>query len=256
LLGVAWLPQLGQADTYDIGVNLWADPNCDLFWRDEFVVLDGGCYANKWAPNSTKGFKMNIVFFNTPARIDMREYHDDCHTQAWEKRTVTAGKDFCTPFLGSLYARFDIRFRSSTCKGQLCSNLAIAVQTFYNEAKCVGPAYAVFRYPVQGECLRAMNGTQVLQASADDGNISLIDWGGSDDCLAAEGGRMKSYSIKNNLCYPLYTTQAPMSFTWVVERTTPYAAASGASRSSPDALFMVVLLIGLRQAHIRWQRGC
>merc|ERR1712216_557993 len=102
-----------------------------------------------------------------------------------------------------MYAQFDIRFRSSTCKGQLCSSLAVAVQTFYSQSFCSGPAFSVFRYPVQGECLRAMNGTQDLVASGDDANISLYDYGGSDNCQPGPGTRVRSYSITNLLCYPL-----------------------------------------------------
>lgn len=258
LVGAAWL-QLGRADTYDIGVTLFTDANC-LFWANNFILLDNGCYANKWAPNSTKGFKMNIVFFNSPQRIDMREYVDDCHTLAMPKRTLTTGTDRCNPFLGSMYAQFDIRFRSNTCKGQLCSNLAIAVQTFYTAAFCAGPAFSIFRYPVQNECLRAFNGTQGLLASGGDSNISLSDYSGSDDCKITgpqnKGVRLRTYFIINDFCYPLYTTTAPRSFSWRVERTKPYAAASDAYRSLPS-LFIAALLLGLAEALIvgRW-RGC
>lgn len=254
LVGAAWL-QLGRADTYDIGVTLFTDANC-LFWANTFLLLDNGCYANKWAPNSTKGFKMNIVFFNSPQRIDMREYVDDCHTLAMPKRTLTTGTDRCNPFLGSMYAQFDIRFRSNTCKGQLCSNLAIAVQTFYTAAFCAGPAFSIFRYPVQNECMRAFNGTQGLFASGGDTNISLSDYSGSDNCKIDRGVRLRTYSITNDYCYPLYTTNAPRSFSWRVERTKPYSAASDAYRSTPT-LFIVTLLLGLAEALVveRW-RGC
>lgn len=254
LIGAAWL-QLSRADTYDIGVTLFTDANC-LFWANNFILLDNGCYANKWAPNSTKGFKMNIVFFNAPQRIDMREYVDDCHTLAMPKRTLTTGTDRCNPFLGSMYAQFDIRFRSNTCKGQLCSNLAIAVQTFYTAAFCAGPAFSIFRYPVQNECMRAFNGTQGLYASGGDSNISLSDYSGSDDCKISKGVRLRTYSITNDFCYPLYTTTAPRSFSWRVERTKPYAAASDAYRSLPSLLVAAVFL-GLAEASImgRW-RGC
>lgn len=242
-IGAGWLPQLGRADTYDIGVNLFSDANC-LFYADEFLLLDGGCYANKWAPNSTKGFKMNIVGFNAPQRMDMREYTDDCHTLAMPKRELQAGTDRCNPFLGSMYAQFDIRFRSSTCKGQLCSSLAIAVQTFYTQSFCSGPAHSVFRYPVQGECLRATNGTQDLRASSDDSNITLKDYRGGDDCKASPGIRVRTYSINNRNCYPLYSTQAPRSFSWRVERSIPYASASPAYRSLPGLLSAAALLMG------------
>lgn len=254
LVGAVWL-QSCRADTYDIGVTLFTDANC-LFWANNFILLDNGCYANKWAPNSTKGFRMNIVFFNSPQRIDMREYVDDCHTLAMPKRTLTTGTDRCNPFLGSMYAQFDIRFRSNTCKGQLCSNLAIAVQTFYSQASCLGPAFSMFRYPVQNECMRAFNGTQGLLASGGDSNISLSDYSGSDDCKISKGVRLRTYSITNNYCYTLYATVAPRSFSWRVERTKPYAAASDASRSLPS-LFIAALFLGLAEALIvgRW-RGC
>merc|ERR1711908_55798 len=124
-------------------------------WSNSELLLDGACYANKWASNSTtRGFKLNIVGFDSPQRIDMREYTDDCHTMVPPKRTFTTGNDFCRRFLGSMYARFEIRFRSSTCKGALCSQLPIAVQTFFTEGGCSGPAHSVFRYPVSRECLQ------------------------------------------------------------------------------------------------------
>lgn len=256
LLFLGWLPQLSHADTYDIGVYLFTDPNC-LFQANQFLLLDGGCYANKWAPNSTKGFKMNIVVFNSPEKIDMREYLDDCHTLAMPKRTVITGTERCNPFLGSMYAQFDIRFRSSTCKGPKCSKLAIAVQTFYNQASCTGPAYSIFRYPVQGECLRAFNGTQDLVASGDDRNISLTDYGGSDTCKFESGVRLRTYSITNENCYPLYTLQAPRSFSWRVERITPYAAASDAYRSPPHTTICLSLLMLIRLvASALWHEGC
>jgi len=252
LFGAGLLPRLTHADTYDIGVRLYTDANC-LFWANEFLLLDGGCYANKWESNSThsaraKGFKMNIVHFNSPQRIDMREYIDDCHTLAMPKRNLITGVDVCNPFLGSMYAQFDIRFRSNTCQGQLCSNLAIAVQTFYTQSFCAGPAFAIFRFPVQGECLRAMNGTQDLTASGDDSNISLVDYGGGDDCNGARAGvRERRYSITNQYCYPLYTQEAPRSFSWRVERNAPYKAASDSFRSTPGFFTVAALLVGLRE---------
>lgn len=245
LFGAGWLLRQSHADTYDIGVKLFTDPNC-LFKAQDFLLLDGGCYANKWAPNATKGYRMNIVYFNSPERIDMRDFADDCHTLAMPKRTMTAGKDVCNPFLGSMYAQFDIRFRSNTCQGDMCSNLAIAVQTFYKQYGCSGPAHAIFRFPVQGECLRAMNGTQKLLASGDDSNISLVDYSGGDDCNPGRDIRVRDYSINNQYCYPLYTAEPPRSFSWRVERNTPYKAASDGCRSLPGLFTFMALVAGLR----------
>lgn len=228
-IGAAWLPSLGRADTYDIGIKVYTDPNC-LFWAEDLVILDAGCYANRWAPNATKGYKMNIVDFNSPQRMDMREFTDDCHSLAMPKRTVTTGTDRCTPFLGSMYAQFDIRFRSNTCKGALCSHLGIAIQTFYNEATCNGMAFAIFRYPIQGECLRAYNGTQALSTGGGDHNLTLFDYNGGDDCTQGADVKTKTYSIISSNCYPLYTEIAPRSFSWVVERVSPTAVANHAHR--------------------------
>lgn len=255
LLSAGWLLRLSHADTYDIGVKLFTDPNC-LFPANEFMLLDGGCYANKWAPNSTKGFKMNIVYFNSPQRIDMREYVDDCNNLAMPKRTVTSGTDVCNPFLGSMYAQFDVRFRSNTCQGQLCSTLAVAVQTFYQRAGCAGPAHSVFRFPVQGECLRAQNGTQDLMASGDDSTISLHDYGGGDDCTTSSSVTLRTYSITNQFCYPLYSTEAPRSFQWKVERNIPMATTSRGLRPSPGFFTLAVLFMGLREVlAVRCWRG-
>lgn len=253
LFSAAWLPQKARADTYDIGVKLYTDANC-LFWASDFVLLDNGCYANTWASNASKGFRLNIVYFNSPQKIDMREFTDDCHVSFAPKRTVTTGTDRCTPFLGAMYAQFDIRFRSNTCKGQLCSTIAIAVQTFYTQALCNGMAYAIFRYPVQGECLRSHNGTQELMASQNDDNLTLSDYSGSYNCKSGPDVRTRTYSITNKNCYPLYATLEPRSFSWVVERPIPYATASHGYRSFPR-LFIIGFLSMCMRWPTRWQQG-
>jgi len=246
-LALAWLPQLGRADTFHIGVNLFTDLNC-LFKADNFIATDGGCYANKYAPNMTLGFSMTIVGFNDPAKIDFYEYSDDCHTLSKPKRTLQGGVDRCNLFLGSLYAQFNLRFRSNTCQGESCSTLAITIQTFYNGAGCSGPEYAVFRYPVQGECLRATNGTQEITTSGDDSNITLNDYIGSDNC-EPPWTRNRLYSIVNQYCYPLYVNRAPRSFVWRVERSMPYKpTASLSSRPSGTILFPLALAAGLSNA--------
>lgn len=240
------LPHRARADTYDIHVNLFTDINC-LFPADNHLAADNTCYANKYSPNVTLAYKMRIVNFDSPARIDFREFSDDCHTLTKPKRTMIAGTSRCNLFLGSLYAQFDLRFRSNTCQGSKCSNLAITIQTFYSAASCTGPAYAVFRYPVQGECLRAKNGTQDIMTSVDDRNITLNDYIGSDDC-AEPIYRRRTYAIVNQYCYPLYVTKAPRSFIWRVERNIPYKpTASGATRASA-LLYPLALAAGLSQA--------
>lgn len=243
LLCAGWFLRPSNADTFDIGVKLYTDNNC-LFWSQTFLILDSSCYANIWAPNATKGWTMRIVDFNVPQSIDMREYTDDCHSLAMPKRTLVTGTERCTPFLGSMYAQFDIRFRSNTCKGAMCSTLATAVQTFYSAAACAGPAFATFRYPIQNECLRASNGTQDFTVASDDRNITLTDYGGGDECKAQEGVRVRTYDITNRYCYPLYTAEPPRSFSWTVERNTPYAAISTGFRSPPSMLCLLILLLG------------
>merc|ERR1712050_27409 len=116
-LVAGFLSRLGVSDTYDIGVRLYTDPNC-LFWANTFTLLDNGCYANTWAPNASKGFKLTIVYFNAPQRFDIREYTDDCHTLYAPKRELISGTDVCRPFVGSMYAQLEIQFRSNTCQGQ------------------------------------------------------------------------------------------------------------------------------------------
>jgi hypothetical protein len=242
IISAAWLPQLGRADTYDIGVKLYTDINC-LFWANEFALLDNGCYGNTYAPNVSKGFKVTIVDFSSPQKFDMREYTNDCHTLAKPKRTLSAGVDNCNHFLGSMYAQFDIRLRSNTCQGTLCSNLAVAMQTFYDGAGCAGVTYATFKYPLQGECMRANNGTQDLVTSGDDANITLIDYVGSDTCGRTDtASTQKTYSILNKYCYPLYGNKAPRSFMWKVERNKPFATTSARRAASVlRSAFLVVL---------------
>jgi len=183
---------------------------------------------------------MTITMFDEPQRYSLRTYSDDCHTLHGQ-REVYAGTDRCNQFMGSMYATFDIQMRSATCEGSKCSTLSVAVQTFYNAASCTGSEYASFKYPVQGECMRAMNGTQTILASPDDSNITLSDYVNNDVCgRSGSVGIRRTYFIKNALCYPLYTTQAPYSFNWKIERYKAFVAF--APRSSSSLVFSLLAL--------------
>lgn len=220
----AWLARPGQADTYDIGIKLYTDPNC-IYWADDLLLLDGGCYANIYS-NTTKAFTLRIVYFNQPQRIDFREYTDDCYELAAPKRTFIAGR--CIFLSGSFYAEMSIRERGSTCSGPQCSPLAVVVQSFFSRIDCTGATYALYRYPIQTECLRWSNGTQTLTTTAGDQNITLVDYFDTDNC---QGGSMRTYTIMNQYCYPLSALEAPRSVMWRVQRDAPYqSAANAASR--------------------------
>merc|ERR1719491_2763247 len=57
-------------DTVDLNVLLYNDPNC--FSRsDEMVLVDKGCYANRYA-NTTKSFELKIVVFEGDEKIALR----------------------------------------------------------------------------------------------------------------------------------------------------------------------------------------
>jgi len=221
----AWLARPGQADTYDVNVKLYTDPNC-IYWADEPLLLDGGCYANIYS-NNTKAFTLRIVYFNEPQRIDFREYTDDCYDLAAPKRTFIAGR--CIFLAGSFWAEMSIRERGSTCSGPQCSPLAVVVQNFYSRGDCTGATYALYRYPVQSECLRWSNGTQTLTATSGDQNITLVDYYDSDNCMGGGAGSSRVYNIMNQYCYPLSAMQAPRSVMWRVQRDKPYQSAASAA---------------------------
>lgn len=228
----AWLARPGQADTYDIGIKLYSDNQC-MFWADDLLLLDGGCYANIYS-NNTKAFSPRIVYFNEPQRIDFREYTDDCYNLAAPKRTFVAGR--CTFFAGVYFAEMTIRNRGSTCSGPQCSPLAIVVQTFYSQAGCTGPSYALYRFPVQNECMRWANGTQTFATTAGDQNVTLVDYV-NDTCR----GVNRSYTILNQYCYVLSPLQAPRSVMWRVQRDKPYAGfANAASRLRPASSLLAL----------------
>merc|ERR1719491_1674035 len=101
-------------DTVDLNVLLYNDPNC--FSRsDEMVLVDKGCYANRYA-NTTKSFELKIVVFEGDEKIDLREYVEDCDPVHLYKpaRTLEAGR--CEAFVGGFYAVFGLRLRSGACE--------------------------------------------------------------------------------------------------------------------------------------------
>jgi hypothetical protein len=117
----------------------------------------------------------------------------------------------------------------------------VAVQTFYEEKDCAGPTYAIFKYPVQEECLRASNGTQTITAPSDS-NITLTDFVGSSTCgKTDQPAQEKKYFITGGYCYPLYPTKAPKSFKWTILRTVK-TVVSSARRGTPVLLSALLVL--------------
>merc|ERR1719221_473537 len=92
-LTILQLAQRGRAgDSVDLNVLLYSDPNC--FARsDEMVLVDKGCYANRYA-NATKSFELKIVVFDGDPLIDLREYVEDCDPVHLYQpaRTLKAGR--------------------------------------------------------------------------------------------------------------------------------------------------------------------
>eukprot|EP00441_Pelagodinium_beii_P016446 CAMPEP_0197663208 /NCGR_PEP_ID=MMETSP1338-20131121/56523_1 /TAXON_ID=43686 ORGANISM="Pelagodinium beii, Strain RCC1491" /NCGR_SAMPLE_ID=MMETSP1338 /ASSEMBLY_ACC=CAM_ASM_000754 /LENGTH=220 /DNA_ID=CAMNT_0043241461 /DNA_START=44 /DNA_END=703 /DNA_ORIENTATION=- len=202
------LLQLCYADTLDIDVKMYQDSNC-FERRDDLLILDDTCYANLFT-NLTKAYKMKIVGFDPASQqLDLFDYTDDCQTLFTPKRTLSAGK--CERFIAGYFGIINIRLRASTCEGPDCSRLAVTNQRFYSEEGCQGLPYQIYTYPVQNECMRWANGTQVFTVDPTNTKITQVDYLANDKC---DGGMQKRYEMENGLCYPLYTDRAPRSFLW------------------------------------------
>jgi len=230
-----------NADTMDINAVLYKDANC--FERaDEMVLLDQGCYANRYA-NLTKAFQLKIVVFETGIqKIDLREYLNDCYPAYLFRpaRTIHCGR--CESFVGGFFVQTSLRLRSSTCEGYSCSPLNTAVQSFYSMENCEGLVMENYYYPLQGECMRYNNGSQAfsLPPGYSGKNISQVDFPGNDGC---NGVSQRKYSMVDGQCYSLYSEVAPLSFVWQVEKARPLAV-SPATRSAPPPGLAWALALG------------
>jgi hypothetical protein len=233
-----FLPLLirSAADTLDVGVDLYQDSNC-FERQDNLMLVDSGCYGNLYS-NLTKAFSVRIVGFTGTQKVDLYEYIDACHNTFSAKRTLLVGQ--CQRFVGGFFAVLSLRFRSTTCSGESCSRIAVAVQSFFSAASCQGLPYQIYTYPVQRECMRWYNGTQTFTVDPSNSNISQIDYIGSDAC---SGGLTRAYTITNGECYSLYADQPPRSFQWAIQRAD--AKTSAASRQP-------ILLCRLLTAIVLW----
>jgi hypothetical protein len=226
------------AETWDIHVQLYRDPNCYEF-SDTLVLLDQGCYANMYS-NVTKAYSVKAIDFEYPQRIHIQEYQDDCQTPTKvNPKEIESGT--CTRFVGSFWGKIELRYRSSSCIGDICSRLAVAVQTFYAKPNCIGLPMQTFYYPAQKECLRWFNGTQTFLFSSDKSgtNISQRDYEG-ENANRCNSGVRKTYTMLGGHCYPLRIDQPPMSFRWVVD-----TSARLTSMGSRTALAPLTLLVPL-----------
>jgi hypothetical protein len=205
----ASLTQRCAADTWDIMVQLFRDPNC--FERAaELQLLETGCYANLYS-NFTKAFTLNVISFEAPQLVDLREYSDDCKTKVLGPRPISVNR--CERFAGSFWGQLSLRFRSSTCVGDMCSRLAVTIQHFYRTKDCADLPYKMFRYPVPG-CMRANNGTTDFLLSNDPRatNITMTEYAINDKC---DGELIKRYTMTSGWCYPLYADREPRAFKWI-----------------------------------------
>eukprot|EP00927_Polykrikos_kofoidii_P071767 TRINITY_DN67993_c0_g1_i1.p1 TRINITY_DN67993_c0_g1~~TRINITY_DN67993_c0_g1_i1.p1 ORF type:complete len:348 (-),score=44.32 TRINITY_DN67993_c0_g1_i1:30-1010(-) len=220
---VSCLVRLCRGDTWDIYLRLFKDANCyERF--DELLLLDEACYANIWSNQSTeKAFSVKVVSFDAPQTLHIREYSDDCHTESPLTR-VNGPKPIllnrCEWFIAGYWAMTSLRFRSTTCVGDTCSRLAVAVQTFYKEAECAGMSYATYKYPAPG-CIRWANGTQLFSFAVPDGgvgieNITQTDFMVNDVCA---GDLKKTYTMPSGHCFGLYEDRPPRSFKWELDQS-------------------------------------
>lgn len=217
LLVVTQLARHCRGDTLDIQADLFRDPNC--FERfDTLSLTENGCYANIYG-NTSKAFKFEVVSFTSPQNVMFYEYRDACNNLAVPARKIRTA--MCAPFTAGLYTMLTTLLRSSTCQGAGCSNLAEGIQSFYTTLDCKGIATQILRVPLQSECLRYYNGTQIFMVDRTSTNITEVDYTLNGAC---SGPLQSSYNIKNGFCYTLYTagltteTDAVRSFQWQVER--------------------------------------
>lgn len=242
LVAATWHRASGLgADTVDINAALYRDPNC-FEGVDQMVLLDRGCYANRY-DNLTRGFQLKIVVFEGEEKIDVREYINDCYDafQFGAVRTLKVG--FCERFIGGFYVKAGLRLRSSTCSGASCSPLKVGAQRFYSQAGCQGLALQNYVYPLQGECLRYSNGTQAFKLTDKD-LISQVDYPGNDGCT---GKFQQKYSMRDGECFPLSLPDGAgaKSFRWEVEGG---AAVSPAARGAPRAWSSTMLAMAVALA--------
>lgn len=214
-------------DSVDVNVLLYSDPNC--FDRsDKMVLLDRGCYANRYA-NETKAFELTIVVFEGDPKVDLREFVNDCQAENLysPSRTLKAGR--CERFVGGFYAIIALRLRSNACEGASCSPISVARQSFFTLHSCQGVASQVYEYPLQGECLRWWNGTRLFRTDDYGNNISQVDYPGSDGC---NGGQTERYETLSGMCFPLDSTDptSPKSFLWEVDPGKNILPSAGAFR--------------------------
>jgi len=219
------------AETWDIYVQLYRDPNCYEF-ADTLYLLDQACYANLYS-NVTKAYSVKAIGFEYPQRVHIQQYQDDCQTgTTLYPRQLEAG--VCAKFVGAFWGKIGLRYRSESCEGDLCSRLAVIVQTFYSRPWCQGMPMMIYYYPAQKECLRWYNGTQnfLFKIDQDGTNITQTDYEGQDANKCDTGVR-KTYSLTGDRCFQLRPDQPPYSFKWSVD--TSARLTSAATRTSSTA---------------------
>jgi len=214
LLAVALVVQPCAAETWDISAQLFRDPQC--FERaEDIVLLDEGCYANMYS-NITKAYSLKITSYNYPRVVDLYEYSDNCQSIAVPPKSLIV--DVCEKYTGAYWAKITIKYRSTICVGESCSDLLVGLQKFYDDADCGAlsdgrgkPYYAELRFPLQRECLRYSNGTQTFSIDKSMTNITQADYPQNRAC---NGALKKGYTIALEKCYPLRVDKPPRSFKW------------------------------------------
>lgn len=223
-----------SAETWDIHVQLFRDPNC-YEYADMLILLDQSCYANMYS-NVTKAYSVKAIDFEYPQRIHIQEYSDDCQTGTKVNPTeIEAGT--CTRFVGSFWGKISLRYRSASCVGDYCSRLAVVVQTFFRNPGCTGLPMMTYYYPGQKECLRWYNGTQTFQFAVDETgtNITQRDYEGTV-ATKCDSGVRKTYTMLADHCYPLRIDQPPKSFRWEVDTSARITSAGTRTSIAPWAL--------------------
>jgi len=246
-------------DTYDIWLQLFDDDGCK-FPNEDMLLTTNNCYANRFNFPADKieslgySFAVTIVsFYNTsstdveaPVKINIDYYTDVCNTR--QKETLQIMENECSglidrPVFATFHGMFTLKHRAKTCdpaESFKCSPIKLAYNQFFRDSTCQGVPYLVFQYPVQRECIRYSNGTQMFyQDPQNDDYLIEVDYPHSPDCTENSIGCESCvvplrFSIKRDFCYELSESSY---FSWTESGGAGDQDEEEANGENPDPLF-------------------
>jgi len=231
--------QVKGVDTYDVWIQLFEDSQC-LFQTEDIILTTDNCYANRYdlPPNNLVSlgyaFRVSIVnLFNRtmgdrvyPRMINFAYFRDKClSTNAPSLQMV---ENQCSgaierPMFGKLYGYFTLKHRSTTCNPELnlaCSVVRLSHLEYFKSDSCSSLPYLKLSYPINRECLRYDNGTQLFYLDPNSASTIIeVDFPHSPDCTVNEIGCANcvvpaKFYMQRDQCYKLKDFD---SFRWTVD---------------------------------------